>query len=101
MKARHIKKLRKQIANFKEYKVRQTAGLFGDFFGENRFKIINPDYSVKASNHFHALTRFFRFYERKNKMKNEYYSELPKETTHRYGKFMVEDCSTGFKRFYW
>ena len=31
MKARHIKKLRKVIANFKEYEVSYSSGLFGDF----------------------------------------------------------------------
>ena len=31
MKARHIKKLRKRISNFEVYKIRRSAGVFGDF----------------------------------------------------------------------
>lgn len=100
MEARHIRKLRKRIASFDVYSIRETAGLFGDFNGANRLNLIMPDYYITADSHELALKRFFRYYERKHKQLHEHYRDCPIETTASWGRIMVTNTRTKFKRFY-
>lgn len=100
MKARHIRKLRKKIASFDVYSIRESAGLFGDFNGLNRLNLIMPDYYVTADSHELALKRFFRNYERNRKRVHDCYTDYPIETTGCWGRMMVTNKRTNFTRFY-
>lgn len=86
MKARHIKKLRKRVQNFREYTVSTTYGLFGDFGTEGMWvrKILadTPQFAVQR-----YLDRHWRSY----KEKHPKIEGTPTETTRRYGKIMVVD----------
>lgn len=44
MKARHIRKLRKQVQSFQTFRIMTSCGAFGDFFYRNEweFKEIRP-----------------------------------------------------------
>lgn len=100
MKAKHIRKLRKKIASFDVYSIRESAGLFGDFNGLNRLNLIMRDYYVTADSHKLALKRFFRNYERNRKRRHADYTDYPIETTECWGCFMVTNQRTNFTRFY-
>ena len=100
MKARHIRKLRKKIASFDVYSIRESAGLFGDFNGLNRLNLIMNDYYVTADSYESALKRFFRNYERNHKRVHDFYTNYPIETTGRWGRMMVTNQRTKFTRFY-
>jgi hypothetical protein len=100
MKTKHIKKLRKRISSFDKYLIRQSAGLFGDFFGNNRLGLIMDDYYVKADSYELALQRFFHKYERMFKRRHDNYTTQPVETTERWGRIMVENQRTKFIKFY-
>lgn len=100
MKAKHIRKLRKKIASFDVYIIRESAGLFGDFNGNNRLNLVMPDYHVTADSHELAIKRFFRNYEREYKRLHDYYTDCPIETTIRWGRIMVTNTRTNFTRFY-
>jgi hypothetical protein len=95
MKARHIKKLRKVIANFKEYEVSYSSGLFGDFGvkeGECCKKIM-------ARNPQEAIKRYLKWYFRKYKCRNRHHTDNLAETSRWWGKFMVVD-SKGYSRYF-
>ena len=92
MKARHIKKLRKKILNFKEYKILETKGLFGNFFDDTFEK------SIMADSFNTALKRYFRKYYRRNKEIHNYY-DVDTETTSEWGKIRVKDYK-GFKKYF-
>jgi hypothetical protein len=100
MKTKHIKKLRKRISSFDKYLIRQSAGLFGDFFGNNRLGLVMDDYYVKADSYELALKRFFHKYERMFKRRHDNYTTQPVETTERWGRIMVENQRTKFIKFY-
>ena len=100
MTARNIRKLRKRIASFDVYRIRESAGLFGDFNGNNRLCLVMDDYYVTADSHELALKRFFRNYERNRKRIHDCYTENPIETTYRWGRMMVTNKRTNFTRFY-
>ena len=100
MKARIIRKLRKRISSFDEYLIRQSARLFGDFFGHNRLGLVMDDYYVTADSHELALKRFFRKYERMFKRRHNNYTTQPFETTEKWGKIMVQNQRTKFIKFY-
>lgn len=99
MKARHIKKLRKKIGKLQTYKIRETASLFGNFFGQNRFNLIMSDHNITANSPIRAIKIYMRNYRKKQKQKNRYESEEYVETTEDWGRLMVVD-ETGFKYFY-
>lgn len=100
MKARHIKKLRKRISNFEVYKIRRSAGLFGDFFGNNSLGLIMDDYYITADSYELALKRFFQYFKRAFKRKNESDTNHIHETTCELGRIMVENTNTGYMKFY-
>jgi len=100
MKARHLRKLRKRVSSFDTYLIRQSASIFGDFFGNNRLGLVMDDYYVTADSYELALKRFFIKYERMFKRRNDNYTPYPSETTERWGRIMVENQRTHFIRFY-
>ena len=100
MKARHIKKLRKRIATFDTYCIRESAGAFGDFYGFNRLGLIMDDYYITADSYELALKRFFKKYEREFKRVHDHYCKTPIETTVQWGDIMVKNTKTGFIRYY-
>lgn len=100
MKTKHIRKLRKRIASFDVYSIRESASLFGDFNGLNRLNLIMSNHYVTADSHELALKRFFRKYERNRKRRHDNYTDYPIETTGRWGRMMVTNQRTQFTRFY-
>ena len=100
MKTKHIKRLRKRISSFDKYLIRQSAGLFGDFFGNNRLSLVMDNYYVMADSHELALQRFFHKYERMFKHRHDNYTTHPVETTERWGRIMIENQRTKFIKFY-
>lgn len=94
MKARHIKKLRKVVANFKEYTVSHSLGLFGDFDGGG---LCSKD--IMASTQRMAVERYLRWYFRCYKQRNRFHTTQIVETTWNWGKFMVVD-SKGYSRYF-
>lgn len=100
MKAKHISQLRRRFTTFERYRIRKSAGLFGDFFGHNSLHLIMDDYYVMADNHETALRRFFELYERAFKRKHELYSDNPCETTEMWASLMVENIKTKKIKFY-
>lgn len=93
MKARHIKKLRKKIAEFKEFTVYIPTGLFG-FDGDYRCKKV-----IKASDEIHAIRRYFKWYYRYYKETSEFQTYHPEPCSRRWAHVAVED-SKGYKHFY-
>ena len=94
MKVRHIKKLRKVVANFKEYEVSHSLGLFGDFDGgglcSKNIMAITPRMAVE---------KYQRWYFRHYKHHNKFHTTYIVETTWNWGKFMVVD-SKGYSRYF-
>lgn len=99
MKAKQIRKLRKRIGKLQTYTIRETASLFGDFFGNNRMGLIMHDTKINASSSIRALEIYMKKYRKVHKQKNNYEREDYDETTEKWGRLMVID-SIGFKRFY-
>lgn len=100
MKAKYFKKLRKRISTFDVYLIRQSACMFGDFFGRNRLGLVMDNYYVTADSYELALKRFFIKYERMFKRRNDNYSVHLTETTESWGTIMVENQRTRFIKFY-
>lgn len=95
MKARHIKKLRKTIANYKEFIVNPSVGVFGEFY----LNADGSDFRCKAEDERHAIRRFLKHYERKHKERHRFWDTWFNETTKRFAQFQVID-EKGFKRYY-
>lgn len=99
MKAKRIKKLRKRIGRLECYSIRESALLFGDFYGHNRVGLIMSDHIVSASSPVRAIQIYMKCYRNKCKKKNEHESYEYKQTTENWGELMVTD-EKGFRRFY-
>ena len=99
MKARRIKRLRRKIKKVQDYTIRETVGLFGDFFGNNRMCFVKSDTTISASNPKRAIKIYMKQYRKEHKMRNKHESNSYEETTHDWGHIMVMDES-GFMRFY-
>lgn len=94
MKAKGIKRLRKKVANFKEYDVSYSLGLFGNFdCGGLCLK------TIKASNPREAVERYLRWYFRFYKFRNLFHTNNLVETSWNWGKFRVED-TRGYVRYF-
>lgn len=93
MKSRHIKNLRLKIRLFESFKVKESDGLFGDFYGN-----INREVEIKAGSREQAVKRYFRWYFRRYKELSDNDNQM-QETKHRYGKIRVVD-SKGFSHYY-
>ena len=94
MKARDVKRLRKKVANFKEYEVSYTRGLFG-YFSDGG--ICSKE--IMASNPKEAVERYLRWYFRCYKQRNNHHTNNLAETSWCWGKFMVVDTK-GYTRFF-
>jgi hypothetical protein len=94
MKRRDVMKLRKKVANFKEYEVSYSLGLFGNFYDGGLCCE-----TVKASNPKEAVERYLRWYFRYYKCRNEFHTNNLVETSYNWGRFMVID-SKGYKRYF-
>lgn len=94
MKARHIKELRKVIANFKEYEVSHSLGLFGDFDGGGLCSK-----NIMASTPRMAVEKYLRWYFRYYKRRNKFHTNNLVETSWNWGKFMVVDAM-GYRRYF-
>jgi len=99
MKARRIRKLRKRLGKIQTYYIRESASLFGDFFGCNRFCLIMDDKKITASSPQRAVQIYMKKYRKKYNRRNEYEREEYVETSEQWGNLMVTDES-GFMRFY-
>ena len=96
MKARHIRKLRKQIQAFKTFRITVTTGLFGDFF----FIKENKLHEMKASSEIHAIHRYMRWYFRRYKQRNPHHKDCYIQTTEKFGEVLVIN-DKGYKRYYY
>lgn len=94
MKPRDVKKLRKKVANFNEYVVSYTFGLFGDFGFEGQCCK-----NIMASNPREAVEKYLKWYFRKYKCRNQHHTNNLAETSRWWGKFMVVD-SKGYYRYF-
>ena len=92
MKARHIRKLRKRLQEYKTYRVIPANHIFGEFNEKNA-------YVVKAGWYIHAIERYMRYYWRKHKEKSRYYRDTYHEVTSSYGVLCVIN-EKGYKRYY-
>lgn len=99
MKAKYFRKIRRKIGRIKTYSIRETASLFGDFFGNNRICLVMSDTEVTASSPIRALVIYMRNYRKIYKKKNEYEREEYHETTEKWGRLMVTD-DKGFRYFF-
>lgn len=95
MKARHIRKLRKQIQSFKTFRIITSRGAFGDFFylNEWEFKKIN------ASTPIHAIERYMKWHYRHFKYRSSHQQKWYKETSYKWGEILVVD-EKGYNRYY-
>ena len=97
MKARTIKKLRKEIKDYKTYKVTESYGLFGDFYcigSQAPYKII------RAKDEVYAIKRWFKWYERYNKEKSKFHFTTSfEEASSDFAHFKVID-EKGFIKYY-
>ena len=99
MKAKHFTKIRKQIGKLQTYTIRESASLFGDFFGDNRICLIMPDQPVSTTSPLRAIKIYMRNYRKKYHKKNDYECEEYSETTENWGRLMVKNQS-GFMLFF-
>ena len=101
IKAKYIKKLRKKVSQFKTYKMRECFGLFGfDYdYATKKDCPYHTDSIIKGLNPEHAILRYFRYYNRKYKIRHKNYAEWMNETTYKWGRFMIED-EKGYRTFW-
>lgn len=100
MKKRCIKKLKKRVANFIQFEVQESAGLFGDFDGFNRLGLIMPTTIIMADDHITAIKRYIQRRERRFKQIDELHGCWDNETTEKWGRVAVTDTKTHFTRYY-
>ena len=94
MKAKHIAKLRKKIAKFTSYTIRESLNLFGEPYcscgcGKN----------IMSDSPINALRKFCVKYARRYKRKFKY-SGYDTQTTYDWGKVEVINNKTGFRTYY-
>lgn len=98
MKARHIRRLRKEVSKFEEYIVIPCIGMFGEFSSLTDEK--TDLHYFKAENPVRAIRKYQRWYFRKNKEHHKYAFHAPFcETSRTWGKFKVVDRK-GYARYY-
>lgn len=95
MKAKTIKKLRKQIKSYKIFYVDVCIGSFGFHYriGKNDCKVI------KALNDKHAIAKYMKWCWRRYKKRNIHQKGHYTETTQKWGEIVVMD-EKGYMRFY-
>lgn len=94
-----IKKIRKRIGNLRNYQVRETFSLFGDFFGNNMRGITMHDMEISTTSEERAILIYMRRYKRDVKQKNSYQKDHYHETTEEWARIMVTD-DKGYKTFW-
>jgi hypothetical protein len=99
MKARKIKRLRKRIGRLQRYSIRESASLFGDFYGYNRLRLEMSDHSVSANSPIRAIQIYMKKYRKTHGKKNNNESIEYMETTENWAALMVTD-EKGFRTFY-
>lgn len=97
MKAKHINKLRKEVANMGMYSVVKSEGLFGEF-PYHLHSCHNP-FQTLAKDSKHAIQRYQRWYFRKHKRRPEHWCSTFTEVSRIFGKYMVVDYK-GYYRYY-
>lgn len=95
MKARHIRKLRKQVQSFQTFRIKTSIGNFDSFFEVKEWEYKK----IKAKNCIHAIERYMKWHFRRFKYKSRHQCEWYKETTYHFGGILVVD-EKGYKRFY-
>ena len=95
MKAIHIKKLRREVEQYKPFTISVCYGLFGFDYKDSGCDIAR----IMASDIEGAIRKYFRRYERKYKEKSTKHLTYLNETTRNWGRVMVID-SRGYKT-YW
>ena len=95
MKARHIRKLRKQVQSFQTFRIITSCGAFGDFFYRYEWEFKE----IKASTPIHAIERYMKWHFRHFKYKSRHQHECYKETSYKWGEILVVD-EKGYKRYY-
>lgn len=95
MKARHIRKLRKQIQSFKTFRIMTSCGAFRDFFYRYEWELKK----INASTPIHAIERYMKWHYRHFKYRSSHQHEWYKETSYKWGEILVVD-EKGYKRYY-
>lgn len=98
MKAKYFKKLRKRIGSLQTYTVRETFGLFGDFFGHDYGHKMS-DHEISTTSYLRAITIYMKQYRRNNKKKSDYEKSEYNETSEKWGRLMVKN-QNGFMKFF-
>jgi len=100
MKARRIRRIRRMFnGTIQRYKVRESAGLFGDFTGHNRLGLIMSDMEITAGTPVRAIHIFMRRYRKLHKQVSAYERSSYSQTSESWGHIMVVD-EKGFKQYY-
>ena len=86
------------MGSLQTFTIRETFGLFGDFFGYSYGHTMS-DHQVSATSYKRAIQIYMRNYRRDNKKKCQYEESEYTETTENWGKLMVKN-QAGFMRFY-
>lgn len=95
MKARHIRKLRKELQSYKTFRVAECYGLFGTFWSAE-----DEDYkNIKAKNEKHAIYRYMKWFFRHFKQRSRHQKEWYQETSFNWGEIQVID-EKGYVRYY-
>lgn len=90
----NIKKLRKKIAQFTEYQIATTCGLYGE-----PFEVDYLGRSIMSDSPRNALHKYWRKYARLNKQ-NHPHLGCDEFTTVRWAKFRVLNKKTSWKDYY-
>ena len=97
MKAIHIKKLRKVVADMGMYSVVESEGLFGNF--PYYLHHCDKPFQTLAKDSIHAVQRYQRWYFRKYKRKPLHWCSSVNEVSRTFAKYMVVDYK-GYYRYY-
>lgn len=95
MKARHIRKLRKQVQSFQTFRIMTSFGAFGDFFYDYEWEFKE----IKARTPIHAIERYMKWHYRHFKYRSSHQQEWYKETSYKWGEILVVD-EKGYNRYY-
>lgn len=98
MKAKHINKLRKEVANMGMYSVVESEGLFGNFPYYLHY-CDQPPFQTLAKDSIHAVERYQRWYFRKHKRRPRHWCNTVSEVSRTFAKYMVVDYK-GYYRYY-
>jgi hypothetical protein len=95
MKARHIRKLRKELQSYKTFRVVGSYGAFGEFFLQQDWEYKK----IKAKSPVHAINRYMKWFFRHFKQRSRHQKEWYQETSFNWGEIQVID-EKGYARYY-